>query len=56
MFFEWLTQFEEAMIGVERLDQYLRMDLEKGNKLPKMSLFQWKLLDHNLSIIKGLPI
>lgn len=34
MFFEWLTQFEEAMIGVERLDQYLRKDLEPGNLLP----------------------
>jgi ABC-type multidrug transport system fused ATPase/permease subunit len=39
MFFEWLTQFEEAMIGVERLDQYLRMDLEKGNKLPSAAKF-----------------
>jgi ABC-type multidrug transport system fused ATPase/permease subunit len=40
MFFEWLTQFEEAMIGVERLDHYLRMDLEKGNKLPASAQFQ----------------
>lgn len=39
MFFEWLTQFEEAMIGVERLDQYLRMELEKGNKLPSTTKF-----------------
>jgi ABC-type multidrug transport system fused ATPase/permease subunit len=40
MFFEWLTQFEEAMIGVERLDQYLRMDLENGNRLPSKTGFQ----------------
>jgi ABC-type multidrug transport system fused ATPase/permease subunit len=40
MFFEWLTQFEEAMIGVERLDQYLRKDLEPGNLLPSTAAFK----------------
>ncbi|WP_413290788.1 ABC transporter ATP-binding protein [Bdellovibrio sp. HCB337] len=40
MFFDWLTQFEEAMIGVERLDQYLRKDLEPGNLLPSTAKFQ----------------
>jgi ABC-type multidrug transport system fused ATPase/permease subunit len=40
MFFEWLTQFEEAMIGVERLDQYLRKDLEPGNLLPSTASFK----------------
>lgn len=39
MFFEWLTQFEEAMIGVERLDQYMRMDIEKGSHLPSSAKF-----------------
>ncbi|WP_415063206.1 ATP-binding cassette domain-containing protein [Bdellovibrio sp.] len=39
MFFEWLTQFEEAMIGVERLDQYMRMEMEKGSHLPSSSKF-----------------
>lgn len=39
MFFEWLTQLEEAMIGVERLDQYLRKDLEPGNLLPSTARF-----------------
>ncbi|MBK9321773.1 MAG: ATP-binding cassette domain-containing protein [Bdellovibrionaceae bacterium] len=39
MFFEWLTQLEEAMIGVERLDQYLRKDLEPGNLLPVTAQF-----------------
>lgn len=39
MFFEWLTQFEEAMIGVERLDQYMRFDLEKGSLLPSQTQF-----------------
>lgn len=34
MFFEWLAQFEEAMTGVERLDDYLRKPLEPGLKLP----------------------
>lgn len=40
MFFEWLTQFEEAMIGVERLDQYLRKDMEPGNLLPSSAHFE----------------
>lgn len=39
MFFEWLTQFEEAMIGVERLDQYMRMEIEKGSHLPSSAAF-----------------
>ncbi len=42
MFFEWLNQFEEAMIGVERLDQYLRMDIENGNNLPASAKFATK--------------
>lgn len=40
MFFEWLAQFEEAMVGLERLDHYLRLPLEKDSKLPSRSLFQ----------------
>ncbi|KHD86982.1 MAG: multidrug ABC transporter ATPase [Bdellovibrio sp. ArHS] len=39
MFFEWLTQFEEAMIGVERLDQYMRMEMENGSHLPATAKF-----------------
>jgi len=39
MFFEWLTQFEEAMIGVERLDQYMRMQMEPGSHLPSYAKF-----------------
>ncbi len=34
MFFEWMAQFEETMTGVERLNQYLRRDLEGGLRLP----------------------
>lgn len=40
MFFEWLAQFEEAMIGVERMDDYLRKPLELGSALPSKSVFQ----------------
>lgn len=40
MFFEWLAQFEEAMIGVERLDDYLRRPLEPGSFLPAKSKFE----------------
>lgn len=45
MLFEWLTQFEEAMVGVERLDHYLHSDIEAGAKLPASSQFetgQWR--------------
>lgn len=39
MFFEWFAQFEEAMTGVERLNDYLRRDLEPGTKLPAVREF-----------------
>ena len=39
MFFEWLTQFEEAMVGVERMNHYLRSDVEPGAKLPRDTQF-----------------
>jgi ABC-type multidrug transport system fused ATPase/permease subunit len=39
MFFEWMAQFEEAMTGVERLDDYLRRDLEPGLRLPSAADF-----------------
>lgn len=40
MFFEWMAQFEEAMTGVERLDEYLRQNLEPGLKLPASAEFK----------------
>lgn len=40
MFFEWLAQLEEAMIGVERLDRYLRLPIESGNRLPARTAFK----------------
>lgn len=40
MFFEWMAQFEEAMIGVERLDRYLRRDIEPNSKLPATASFE----------------
>lgn len=39
-FFEWLGQFEEAMTGLERMDEYLRLPLEPGLKLPAHAEFQ----------------
>jgi ABC-type multidrug transport system fused ATPase/permease subunit len=35
-----LTQFEEALIGLERLDNYLRKPLEAGSRLPQETQFQ----------------
>jgi ABC-type multidrug transport system fused ATPase/permease subunit len=39
-FFDWLGQFEEALTGLERMNEYLRMPLEPGAKLPAYSIFQ----------------
>lgn len=39
MFFEWLSQLEEALIGVERLDRYLRTETEDGSLLPAKAQF-----------------
>ncbi|MDX9730734.1 MAG: ATP-binding cassette domain-containing protein, partial [Bdellovibrionales bacterium] len=40
MFFEWMAQFEEALAGVERLDDYLRRPLEPGLRLPSAAKFE----------------
>jgi len=39
LLFEYLASFEEALTGVERLDDYLRRDLEPGAKLPPTAIF-----------------
>lgn len=39
MFFEWFSQFEEALVGVEKLDDYLRSEIEPGALLPSHSDF-----------------
>lgn len=39
MFFEWFSQFEEAMSGVEKMDEYIRLPLEQGMSLPWYSDF-----------------
>ena len=39
MFFEWMAQFEEAMVGMERLDNYIRKPIEQNSKLPASSQF-----------------
>ena len=33
-FFEWLAQLEEALVGAERLDHYLHLPMEPGERLP----------------------
>lgn len=54
MFFEWLAQLEEAMIGVERLDRYLRLPIEPGNPLPSSSKFQTDQAKYSPSLEKYL--
>lgn len=39
MFFEWYSQFDEALVGIERMDDYLRTGLEPGFGLPKSARF-----------------
>ena len=39
MFFEWFSQFEEAFTGVEKMDEYIRLPIEAGIKLPSYSDF-----------------
>ncbi len=39
-FFDWLGQFEEAMTGMERMNEYLRLPLEPAAKLPSSALFE----------------
>lgn len=39
VFFEWLAAIEEALTGIERLDNYLKIGLEPGNSLPKEAQF-----------------
>ncbi len=39
MFFEWFSQFEEAMTGVEKMDEYIRLPIEQGMSLPWYSDF-----------------
>lgn len=38
-FFEWLAQLDEAMVGAERLDHYLHLPLEMGERLPARAEF-----------------
>lgn len=40
MFFEWYSQFEEALVGVERLDEFIRNPIEDGAFLPSHSDFK----------------
>lgn len=38
-FFEWLAQLDEALVGAERLDQYLHLPIEPGERLPAKAEF-----------------
>jgi ABC-type multidrug transport system fused ATPase/permease subunit len=40
MFFEWFSQFDEALIGVQRMDEYLRLPIENQASLPSHSTFE----------------
>lgn len=39
MFFSWMAQLEEAFVGVERMNEYLRLPLEPESKLPNVAVF-----------------
>ncbi len=38
-FFEWLSQLDEALVGAERLDHYLHLPIEPGERLPAHTEF-----------------
>ncbi|MES2801003.1 MAG: ABC transporter ATP-binding protein [Bdellovibrionota bacterium] len=40
MFFEWYSQFEEALVGVERMDEFIRNPIEDGAFLPAQADFK----------------
>lgn len=40
MFFEWFSQFDEAMIGVQRMDEYIRLPIENEALLPAHAQFE----------------
>jgi len=39
MFFDWMAQLEEAFVGVERMNEYLRLPLEPEAELPSFTAF-----------------
>jgi ABC-type multidrug transport system fused ATPase/permease subunit len=39
-FFDWLGQFEEALTGLERMNEYLRLPIEQGAALPGRARFE----------------
>lgn len=59
MFFEWFSQFEEALVGVEKMDDYLRAEIEPGALLPHYSDFATdhpkRLTQLDLKSLNSLP-
>jgi ABC-type multidrug transport system fused ATPase/permease subunit len=39
MFFDWMAQLEDAFVGVERMNEYLRLPLEPQGCLPAAAVF-----------------
>jgi ABC-type multidrug transport system fused ATPase/permease subunit len=39
LFFDWMAQLEDAFVGVERMNEYLRMPLEPEAALPATAVF-----------------
>jgi len=50
MFFDWMAQIEEAFVGVERMNEYLRLPLEAEAKVPATSRFPTHHLKESLTI------
>lgn len=53
-FFDYLSQMEEALTGAEKLDEYLRRDLEENALLPSNATFptQHRKADQRVEIIQ----
>jgi len=54
-FFEWLANFEEALTGVERFDNYLRRPLELGASLPRHAQYTKSVRRQKTGEIHPLP-
>lgn len=49
-FFEWLSLLDEAFVGTERLDHYLHLPIEPGERLPKNAQFPTPHWNHSAPI------
>lgn len=50
-FFEWMSQFEDALVGLERLDDYIQRPIEPGARLPTSARFKTNHWTRNVPLL-----